>query len=213
MEKGILYVSCIILAASVFRLSAAQAYYGKELCTYQQFSCPKVKKGDTWEKRWPDPRQRDIVMRLNRTNLPLSGRSWVLVPKDLTNLDILDLSPFPAQMNTSNRKLVLVDLSKLAFAAYDQNGQLLRWGPVSGGKDFCKDIQESCTTPPGMYQVTVKGMPTAFPQHSRLIPKAAPLCPIVCSFTKAMPCMARRRFPATTPAMAVSVYTSKMPNG
>ena len=157
MKKDILYFICVILAAtSFFSYSSAQAYYGKELCSYPQFTCIKVKKSDTWEKRWPDPRERDLVMRLNRTNLPMTNRSWVVVPKNLASLDILDLSPFPGQMNTSGKKLVLVDFSKMAFAAYDAQGQLVRWGPVSGGKDFCADIQESCTTPPGTYWINVK---------------------------------------------------------
>lgn len=157
MKKGVLYIlSLFITLAAMFCYSPAEAYYGKDLCHYPQFTCIKVKKSDTWEKRWPDPRERDMVMRLNRTNLPITTRSWVLVPKNLESLDIMDLSPFPNQINTSGKKLVLVDLSKLAFGAYDAQGQLLRWGPISAGKDFCADIQESCTTPPGTYWVTVK---------------------------------------------------------
>ena len=59
-------------------------------------------------------------------------------------------------MNTGGNKLVFVDLSKLAFGAYDEKGQLVYWGPASGGKSFCDDIQESCTTPPGTYWINVK---------------------------------------------------------
>lgn len=95
-------------------------------------------------------------MRLNRTNLDMDERSWVAVPKNLVNLDVLDLSPFPAQRNTGGEKLVLVDFSKMAYGAYDEHGMLLKWGPVSGGKDFCDDIHQSCTTPSGTYTITVK---------------------------------------------------------
>jgi len=95
-------------------------------------------------------------MRLNRTNLPLASRSWVVAPRDLSSLDILDLSPFPREMDTSRKKMVFVDLSKLAFGAYNEHGELIHWGPVSGGKNFCPDIQDSCNTPPGDYYVTVK---------------------------------------------------------
>lgn len=156
MKKGILYASSMVFATTLFALPLAHAYYGKTLCQYPQFTCVKVKKHDTWESLWPDPRERDLVMRLNRTNLPLSSRSWVVAPKNLDSITVLDIAPFPAQMNTGGKKLVLVDLSKLAFGAYDAQGQLLRWGPVSGGKNFCPDIQEPCTTPPGTYSVTVK---------------------------------------------------------
>jgi L,D-transpeptidase ErfK/SrfK len=156
MEKAILYASCVLMAATSGWLPLAHAYYGKQLCKYPQFSCVKIKKGDTWEKRWPDSRQRDMIMRLNRTNLSLEGRSWVVVPKNLNSLDLLDLSPFPGQMATSGKKMVLVDTAKLAFGAYDEKGHLIYWGPASGGKDFCPDIQESCTTPPGTYWIQVK---------------------------------------------------------
>lgn len=137
-------------------LSLAQAYYGKELCQYPEFKCIKVKKTDTWEKLWPNPNQRDLVMRLNRTNLPLNSRTWILTPRNISDLDLLDLSPFPEQKNTSGKKLIYVDLGKLAFGAYNESGKLLHWGPISGGKEFCPDIQKSCTTPSGIYNITVK---------------------------------------------------------
>jgi L,D-transpeptidase ErfK/SrfK len=156
MEKSTLYASCAVLAATFCWHPLAEAYYGKELCKYPQFSCVKVKKGDTWERRWPDPDQRDMVMRLNRTNLPLGERSWVIVPKNLSSVNLLDLAPFPAKMATNGKRTVYVDISKLAFGAYDEKGQLVYWGPASGGKDFCSDIQESCSTPPGEYWVQVK---------------------------------------------------------
>lgn len=156
MEKSILYAACITIALATLNPSLAQAYYGKELCRYPEFSCVKVKKGDTWERRWPDPRERDLIMRLNRTNLPLNSRGWVVVPKNLDSLDMMSLAPFPAQMDTAGKKLVLVDLSKLAFGAYDAQGQLVYWGPVSGGKNFCPDIQAPCQTPPGNYWINVK---------------------------------------------------------
>lgn len=157
MEKNnFLCISCFVLAAMTFNFSLAHAYYGKELCHYPEFSCLKVNKGDTWEKRWPNPEERNIVMRLNRTNLPLASRSRVVVPKNLDSLTVLDISPFPAKMDTAHKKLVRVDLSKLAFGAYNEQGQLVYWGPVSGGKKFCPDIDEPCETPTGTYQINVK---------------------------------------------------------
>jgi len=162
MEKGLLYIFCPVVIAIALPFTLANAYYGKELCRYPQFKCVKVRNNDSWEKRWPDPRERDLVMRLNRTNLPLDERSWVVVPRHIDSVDIMDLSPFPLQMNTDGRKLVLVDLSKLAFGAYDSQGRLVRWGPASGGKQFCSDIQASCTTPPGSYEITVKRGPDCF---------------------------------------------------
>lgn len=156
MEKNILCFSCIALIVCGFYPSLSSAYYGRELCKYPEFHCIKVKNSDSWEKRWPNARERDMVMRLNRTNLDMTDRSWVVVPNHLSSIDILDISPFPTTLDTHGKKLVLVDMSKLAFGAYDEHGQLLRWGPVSGGKSFCPDIGTSCTTPPGEYAVYEK---------------------------------------------------------
>jgi L,D-transpeptidase ErfK/SrfK len=156
MEKHILSICGVILAVGLGSTTLAQAYYGKELCQYPEFKCIKIKKGDSWEKLWPNPAERDLVMRLNRTNLPLGGRSWVVAPRNIANASTLELSPFPGRMNTSGKKLVIVDLTKLAFGAYNEKGQLVYWGPASGGKNFCQDIQEPCTTPPGTYAITVK---------------------------------------------------------
>jgi len=51
MNKIILYVSCTAFVVCALSPSLAYAYYGKELCRYPEFSCIKIKKGDTWEKR------------------------------------------------------------------------------------------------------------------------------------------------------------------
>ncbi len=162
MDKRLVYISCILSALILGNTHSAQAFYGKELCKYPEFTCLKIKKNDSWEKLWPDPQKRDLVMRLNRTNLPLDNRSWVVVPKNLASLTLMDLAPFPSQMNTANKKLILVDLDKLAFGAYDAQGTLVYWGPVSGGKNFCSDIQEGCSTPPGTYWINVKRGPDCY---------------------------------------------------
>ncbi len=143
-------IICIILILS---LTEAQAYYGKQLCGYPEFSCTKVKRGDTWEKRWPDPEQRDLVKRINRINLPLANRSLVVVPKHLANLTMLDLAPFPSDIHSLKQKTIIVDLTKLAFGAYDRQGHLIYWGPVSGGREWCKDIDAPCETPLGEFRI------------------------------------------------------------
>lgn len=50
MKKGILF---ILAVGSVFVSTLAQAYSAKELCKYPQFTCIKVRKGDTWESAGP----------------------------------------------------------------------------------------------------------------------------------------------------------------
>ena len=141
-----------------FTLCSASAQYGKELCADPNFSCIKINKQDTWKAKWPDPRERDLIMRLNRTNLPLARFQWIVVPNNLNALYTLDLSPFPLKIPATGDKFIFVDLNELAFGAYSAQGRLLHWGPVSGGKNFCRDVNKSCKTPVGTYRInTMKG--------------------------------------------------------
>jgi L,D-transpeptidase ErfK/SrfK len=128
-------------------------YYGKELCHYKGFTCKAVKKGDTWAKRFPNARERELVKRLNRTNMALSYRKWIVVPDDLKNLDLMDLSPFPAKVNPPGNKLIVINLKVHAFGAYDPEGNLVHWGPVSGGHDWCDDINGPCNTKSGSFKI------------------------------------------------------------
>lgn len=131
----------------------AQRYYGQHLCGYSDFTCIKVKRGDTWERLFPNARDREIVKRLNRTNMPVKYRSWIVVPKNLREIRNLDLSPFPAHRQTNGHKLILVNLSYQAFGAYNSNGQLVHWGPISAGKGYCPDVGRSCNTITGQFKV------------------------------------------------------------
>lgn len=146
---------------------AKQQYYGKHLCAYPGFTCVNVKRGDTWAKLFPKKREREIIKRLNRTNIALRYRSWIVVPKNLQNIDHLDLSPFPDQVQSEGKRMLIVNLGLQAFAAYDKEGQLVHWGPVSGGRDWCGDVGRPCRTATGEHKVIRKQGPkcesTKFP--------------------------------------------------
>nr|AAD41585.1 EnhA [Legionella pneumophila 130b] len=114
-------------------------FYGTALCAYPQYECIKVTGGQSWEKLFPDPVQRDIVQRVNRTyNYLWSGRE-IAVPKNLANINIFDVSPFPLKIQSENEKQIIVDQEKLAWGAYDAQGNLVWWGPISSGSDKCSD--------------------------------------------------------------------------
>ena len=134
-------------------------YYGSELCRYPEFTCVKVSQGSTWEKLFPNEREREIVKRLNRTNLPLSYRRWIVVPTHLSEINHLDLSPFPAEIKATGKKLIVVNLGLHAFAAYGEQGQLVHWGPASGGKGWCPDVKSVCNTAIGVFRVAQKEGP------------------------------------------------------
>ena len=133
-------------------------YYGENLCSYPGFTCVEVKRGDTWDKLFPDKKQREIVKRLNRTNIALHYRTWIVVPENLAKINHLDLSPFPHNIEPSphDRRTVIVNLDFQAFGAYDEKGNLVHWGPVSGGMDWCDDIDRPCRTVTGDFKLVEK---------------------------------------------------------
>jgi len=81
------------------------------------------------------------------------------VPTNLNHVNITDLSPFPLHRDTNGHKLLLVSLSQQAFGAYNTEGQLVYWGPISGGKGYCPDIGRGCSTVTGKFKVYRKQGP------------------------------------------------------
>lgn len=159
MKQGII-VSILAALICCWMLPAtadnAPQYYGESLCGYKGFKCVQVKPGDTWEKLFPDARERELVKRLNRTNMAIYHRKWIVVPTNMKELDITALSPFPDHIPAPGQKLIVVNLAWQAFGAYDQYGYLVHWGPMSGGKGYCNDINRPCTTVTGNYNVIRK---------------------------------------------------------
>ena len=95
--------------------------------------------GQTWENLFPNEQQRDVVQRLNRTYNYLWAGKVIVVPRNLAQKTIFDFSPFPLTINAEGEKQVIVDQDKLAWAAYDSDGKLVKWGPISSGQDRCPD--------------------------------------------------------------------------
>ena len=152
----ILLILVLIIGMFVFALSFGR-HYGKKLCGTSGYTCIKVKRGDSWRKLWPDPQVRRIVMRVNRRNLRLYPGITIAVPDNLFYINHLDVAPLPYFFSTNGRKVVVVDLEKQAFGAYDASGNLVHWGPVSGGKGYCPDVRRRCNTPRGTFYVFGKG--------------------------------------------------------
>ena len=62
-------------------------------------------------------------------------------------------TPFPGE------KVLIWDPALLAWAAYDVDGNLVRWGPGVGGKDYCPDVERGCHTRVGVFKISFKGGP------------------------------------------------------
>ena len=167
----IIFISFVLIvtgSATLYAMEAQQElptetkkayrYYGSELCAYPEFRCIKVTRGDTWEKLFPNERERELVKRLNRTNVPLQYRRWIVIPTNLNKLSYMDLSPFPGHVQTEER-FVVVNLSLHAFGAYDDKGDLVYWGPVSAAKGWCPDVKMYCNTAVGAFRIVEKEGP------------------------------------------------------
>lgn len=49
-----------------------------------------------------------------------------------------------------------MDLHRDTWSAYDDSGELVRSGPVSGGKNYCPDIHRGCRTVTGTFTIYSK---------------------------------------------------------
>lgn len=127
--------------------------YGHTLCDNPNYYCRSVAQGETWSSLFPDFQQREIVKRLNRTNLALGYLKQIVIPKDFSKITYMSISPLPAHMATHHKKLLYVNLTLFAFGAYDANGNLIYWGPVSSGANRCPANDKSCTTVTGSFKI------------------------------------------------------------
>ena len=151
--KKILITALLI---SLVAVANAGNFYGTALCGYPQYSCLTVISGQSWENLFPDPQQRDVVQRINRTYNTLYPGKQIAVPKNLNEITLFDVSPFPLKMEGETQKQIIVDQEKLAWAAYDAQGNLVKWGPISSGRDRCPDANRSCRTLTGIFRMFSK---------------------------------------------------------
>lgn len=131
--------------------------FGEILCADPRFSCVEIEEGDKWDSLWPDEEKRNILRRLNRMNIRLRKGMKIALPKNLESVTLLEIAPFPKKIESGGEKEVRVDLNRLAWGAYDAEGNLVDWGPASGGKSWCPDVGYACRTPAGEYRVFGKG--------------------------------------------------------
>lgn len=143
-------------------LSPLTSFAGKKskspaACQSGEYTCVRVKRGQSWKSLFPDERERGIVMRINHKNGALWAGQLIKIPNDLAYADLLDYSPFPRQIDPPEEKMVVYDPARHAWAAYDSSGLLVRWGPATGGKDWCADEGATCRTKEGQFRIYSMG--------------------------------------------------------
>ncbi len=151
-KASVLFLSLACVSGS--SIAAGQSpYYGTGLCDQPQFECIKAK--GSWERMFPDEKERDLVQRLNRSYNDLWTGKTIVVPKNLKELTLLDIAPFPKKMEVTEKQII-VDQDKLAWGAYDADGNLVNWGPISSGVDKCPDSNRACRTMTGIFRMFSK---------------------------------------------------------
>lgn len=148
-------IVCLGLAAYSYT-ALATTRYGEKFCQSQDYFCLKTRSGDSWEKLFPNDKSRDIVMRVNRMNIRLHPGMTIAIPKNLKEISIYDVSPFPRYIEPTGEKIIFIDQKELAWAAYNDQGELVWWGPVSAGSGHCRSPDGTCLTPTGIFRVIRK---------------------------------------------------------
>lgn len=99
---------------------------------------------DTFQMRFGEEEKR-FISALNRVDVHRVNKGDVLVIPDTITGDIMDYSPFPERLElfSSIPKTVVISRRIQAFALYEGDS-LIRWGPVSSGK-------ETTPTPAGLH--------------------------------------------------------------
>ena len=64
---------------------------------------------------------------------------------------------FPSSRAATGRRVFIFDPRNTTWAAYDDNGSLVRTGNASGGRHYCPDVGRRCLTPTGTFSVYSKG--------------------------------------------------------
>ncbi|KTD82360.1 L,D-transpeptidase [Legionella waltersii] len=164
-------ITTIMISYLLFQMhtSYAQTRYGETLCNTTDYFCMKTKNNDSWESLFPNIEERDIVRRINRMNIRLKPGMIIAVPKNIERLTIYDVSPFPRYIEPTGEKTIYVSQKKLAWGAYDEDGELLWWGPISSGIGQC-NVTGGCSTPTGEFRIIRKQdidcISTVFPRRA-----------------------------------------------
>lgn len=134
----------------------AKARFGERLCDRIDYACIEIKKNNRWESLFPDPNKQDLVKRVNRINIELKSGMKIAVPKNIDKITSYDISPFPRYIEPEQEKIIFVNQEQLAWAAYNEEGELMWWGPISPGSGTCKKIEGQCLSPVGSFRIIRK---------------------------------------------------------
>jgi len=129
---------------------AADNVVSNALCENPDYYCQQVQAGETWKTLFPSPERQALLKKINGINTELYPGMLIAIP---LNVKGDSGSSFSSQRAATGQKVLIFDPSIQAWAAYDEEGNLIRTGHGSGGKDWCADVGSRCRTPAGKYAV------------------------------------------------------------
>lgn len=147
-------ISCALFF--YFSNTHSSARYGEILCKETGYHCVTVKQDERWGTLFPDKAQRDLVKRVNRMNVFLKPGMVLAIPNKLNTVHLIDLAPFALHITPRGEKIIDINLKNMAWAAYNDQGTLIKWGPASSGVGFCPEDATDCSTPTGIFRVIRK---------------------------------------------------------
>jgi hypothetical protein len=165
----------ILLTFSFISNAWSETRFSETLCNKPEYSCLTIKPGESWnnllqKRNLPEnPELIDIIKRANRMNTKLKPGMTLALPNNLERITIYDVSPFPRYIESDSEKSILISQKELAWAAYDETGELIWWGPISSGSLNCQ-AYGGCKTPTGSFNIIRKQdidcISTAFPKRA-----------------------------------------------
>jgi lipoprotein-anchoring transpeptidase ErfK/SrfK len=84
-------------------------------------------------------------------------RLWLLLTVAFTISFPHTTQSLPSSINSPGEKLILVDPRTHTWGAYTEDGNLIRSGVASTGKNWCADINRPCRTKTGTYRIYYLG--------------------------------------------------------
>ena len=157
-------------AITINQTALAEKRFGETLCHSSDYTCVTIKSGDSWDSLFTNPEELDLVKRINRMNIALKPGMIIAVPNHLERLSIYDVSPFPRYIEPDGEKTIFVSQKQLAWGAYDEQGELIWWGPISSGSGHCRAADSYCITPSGSFRIIRKQdeycISTVFPRNA-----------------------------------------------
>lgn len=175
MSKRRINACLLIVLSLVLAIPPTFANYSQKVCKTEGFDCLRVKHGQSWKSLFPDDHDRGVVMRLNRMNTQIYPGLVLAIPENVSQIDIMDIAPFPRNVQPPGEKVILIDPSVGAWGAYDMAGSLVRWGPASSGADWCRDLERPCRTHAGSFRIFSLGSSDCFSTKFPLPDGGAPM--------------------------------------